>query len=68
MLRRANLDAGGIGCHTQSVTWVVFVVIPMSAQIPLKLFPNRLLLIVIAVSLMDATLATLLGAWLYKEA
>ena len=48
--------------------WVAFVVIPISAQIPLKLFPNRLLLIVIGVGLVDVTLATLFGAWLYKEA
>ncbi len=47
--------------------WVVFVVIPIGAQIPLNLFPNRLLLIVIGVGLVDVTLATLFGAWLYGE-
>ena len=47
--------------------WVVFVVIPTSAQIPLNLFPNRLLLIVIGVGLVDVTLGTLFGAWLYGD-
>ena len=47
--------------------WVVFVVIPTSAQIPLNLFPNRLLLMVMGVGLVDVTLATLFGAWLYGD-
>ena len=47
--------------------WVVFVVIPTSAQIPLNLFPNRLLLMVIGVGLVDVTLGTLFGAWLYGD-
>ena len=48
--------------------WVVFWVIPTMALMPLELFPNRLLLTVIGVGVMDAIVATLLGAWLYKQA
>ena len=47
--------------------WLVFWVIPTMALMPLTLFPNRLLVTVIGVGLMDAVLAILLGAWLYKE-
>lgn len=48
--------------------WAVFWVIPMLAIMPLDLFPNYLLFIVIALGLVDANLAVLLGAWIYKEA
>jgi hypothetical protein len=47
--------------------WAVFWVIPMMAIMPLDLFPNYLLFIVIALGLVDANLAALLGAWLYRE-
>ncbi len=46
--------------------WAVFWVIPMLALMPLDLFPNGLLAIVIALGFVDAALAVLLGAWLYK--
>ena len=46
--------------------WVVFWVIPMMAMMPLDLFPNYLLFLVIALGLVDANLAVLLGAWLYE--
>ena len=49
-------------------TWVVFWTIPTMALMPLKLFPNQLLFATIGVGLVDAVLAALLGAWLYKEA
>ena len=45
--------------------WAVFWVIPLMAIVPLELFPNHLLL---ALGLVDANLAALLGAWLYKDA
>jgi len=47
--------------------WAVFWVIPMMAIMPLDLFPNYLLFIVIALGLVDANLAALLGAWLYRD-
>lgn len=47
--------------------WAVFVLVPFSAIMPLELFPNRLMFTVIGVGLVDVSLATLLGAWLYKE-
>ncbi len=46
--------------------WAVFWAIPMLALMPLDLFPNGLLAIVIALGFVDAALAVLLGAWLYK--
>ena len=46
--------------------WAVFWVIPMLALMPLDLFPNGLLAIEIALGFVDAALAVLLGAWLYK--
>ena len=48
--------------------WVIFWVIPMMAMMPLNLFPNSLLVLVIALGLLDANLGALLGAWLYREA
>lgn len=50
------------------VIWAIFWVIPMMAIMPMDLFPNSLLAIVIALGFLDANLAVLLGAWLYKEA
>jgi hypothetical protein len=46
--------------------WAVFWVIPMLAIMPMDLFPNSLLASVIALGFVDANLAVLLGAWLYK--
>ena len=46
--------------------WAVFWMIPMLAIMPMDLFPNGLLVIVIALGFVDANLAVLLGAWLYK--
>ncbi|MGA7413281.1 MAG: hypothetical protein WBW33_22595 [Bryobacteraceae bacterium] len=46
--------------------WAVFWVVPMLAIMPMDLFPNGLLVIVIALGFVDANLAVLLGAWLYK--
>ncbi|MCI0626715.1 MAG: hypothetical protein L0387_34555 [Acidobacteria bacterium] len=47
--------------------WVVFLVIPIMAQVAIDIFPNWLQFTVIGVGLVDVTLGTLLGAWLYKE-
>ena len=47
--------------------WVVFWVIPEAALQPLNLFPNSLLLTVIAVGLLDSIPAILLGAWIYRD-
>ena len=46
--------------------WAVFWVIPILALVPLELFPNELLLLVIAGGVINANLAALLGAWVYK--
>jgi hypothetical protein len=47
--------------------WVVFWVIPLGAIVPMELFPKRLLAMAIALGLVDANLAVLLGAWLYQR-
>lgn len=46
--------------------WAVFWVIPILALVPLELFPNQLLFLVIAGGVINAHLAALLGAWVYK--
>src|ERR1041385_6295230 len=46
--------------------WIIFWVIPTLALVPLELFPNRLLFLVIAGGIINAHLAALLGAWLYR--
>ena len=48
--------------------WAVFWVVPMMSLMPMDIFPNRLLAVVIALGFVDVNLAALLGAWLYKEA
>lgn len=47
--------------------WAVFFAIPISAQVAIEIFPNWLQFTGIGVGLLDVTLGTLLGAWLYKE-
>ena len=46
--------------------WVIFWVIPTLALVPLELFPNQLLFLIIAGGVINAHLAALLGAWVYK--
>jgi len=47
--------------------WVVFWGIPLMAIMPMELFPTRLLAMAIGLGLVDANLAVLLGAWLYRD-
>src|ERR1022692_3848442 len=47
--------------------WVVFWVIPLSAFVPMDLFPTSLVAMAIALGVVDVGLAVLLGAWLYQE-
>ena len=47
--------------------WVVFWVIPLLAMQPMDLFPNYLLILAIALGLVGANLAVLVGAWIYRE-
>jgi hypothetical protein len=46
--------------------WAVFWVIPMLAIMPMGLFPNTLLAIVMALGFVDVSLAVLLGAWICR--
>ena len=48
--------------------WAVFWFIPMMSLIPMNLFPDRLLVSVIALGFVEVDLAALFGAWLYKKA
>lgn len=48
--------------------WAVFWVIPMMGLIPLDLFPISLPVLVIALGLVDANMAALVGAWCYRDA
>jgi len=49
------------------VTWGIAVLLPNLGYYPLGLFPARLLVISSIVSLIELVVATLAGAWLYKE-
>ena len=49
------------------VTWAIAVFLPNLGNYPLGLFPTGLLLISTVVALVEIVVATLLGAWLYKE-
>jgi len=48
--------------------WLVGWLIPTLSAIPLNLFPLWVLLVVPGAGLVEFTVGTLLGAWLYKEA
>jgi hypothetical protein len=50
-----------------SAIWLVFWVIPTVALMPLNLFPNRLLLTIIGIGVVDLLLAVPVGIWPYKE-
>jgi len=49
------------------VAWAVAVFLPNLSNYPLGLFPARLLVIATLVALIEIPVATLAGAWLYKE-
>jgi hypothetical protein len=50
-----------------SAVWLVFWVIPTVALMPLNLFPNRLMLTIIGIGVVDLLLAVPVGIWAYKE-
>ncbi len=47
--------------------WLVGWLIPTLSTIPLNLFPLWVLLVVPGAGLVELTVGTLMGAWLYKE-
>ena len=49
------------------VTWAFAVFLANLANYPLGVLPTRLLVITSIVALVEIVVATLLGAWLYKE-
>jgi hypothetical protein len=49
------------------VTWAVAVFLANLGNYPLGIFPTRLLVITSIVALVEIVVATLVGAWLYKE-
>jgi hypothetical protein len=55
----------GFVCWT--VTWAVAVFLANLGNYPLGIFPTRLLVITSIVALVEIVVATLVGAWLYKE-
>ena len=50
-----------------SAIWLVFWVIPTMALMPLNLFPDRLLLAIMGIGVLDLLLAVPVGIWLYEE-
>ena len=61
----------GAGPKTAAITgfvyWVVGYALPTLGQMPLRLFPRRLLVIGSIVGLVEIVVACVAGAWLYKE-
>jgi len=61
----------GAGPKTAAITgfvyWVVGYALPTLGEIPLGLFPTRLLIITIIVGLVEIVVGSIAGAWLYKE-
>jgi len=49
------------------VAWAIAVFLPNLGNYPLGLFPTRLLVIATVVSLIELPVATVVGAWAYKE-
>ncbi len=47
--------------------WALAYLVPTIGMVPSGLFPNRLIWLPVAVALMELPLATVVGAWLYKE-
>jgi hypothetical protein len=61
----------GAGPKTAALTgfayWVVGYALPILGQLPLGLFPRRLLVIGSIVGLVEMVVGSVAGAWLYKE-
>lgn len=53
--------------RTGVMVWLLVYVQSSVGMAPLNLFPARLMLIGLPVSLVEIVVATMLGAWLYKE-
>jgi len=65
---RPRYDAGPKTAIRAGVfTWAVAVFLTNLSNYPLGLFPARLLVVSSIVALVDIVVATLVGAWLYKE-
>jgi len=61
----------GAGPKTAAMTglayWVIGYALPNLGQMPLGLFPKRLIVIGSIVGLVEIVVASLVGAWLYRE-
>ncbi len=47
--------------------WLLAYLVPTIGMVPSGLFPNRLLWLPVVVGIVELPLATVVGAWLYKE-
>jgi uncharacterized membrane protein len=61
----------GVGPKTAALTgfayWIMGYALPTLGQIPLGLFPKRLLVFGCIVGLVEIVVASVVGAWLYRE-
>ena len=65
---RLHHDEGAMSALKSGLAiWAVFWFIPMMSLIPMNLFPNKLLVSVIALGFVEVNLAALFGAWLYNR-
>ena len=65
---RTRYGAGvGTAVRAGIATWFLAVCLANLANYPSGLFPTRLLVITSVVALFEIVIATIVGAWLYKE-
>lgn len=53
--------------RTGVVMWILIYLQSVVGSAPMGLFPRRIMVIAVVVGLVEIVLATVLGAWLYKE-
>ena len=65
---RPRFGAGArTAVRTGIMMWLLVYVQSMVSMAPMALMPTRIMLISLPVTLVEIIIATLLGAWLYKE-
>ena len=65
---RSRYGAGPVtAARAGCATWFLAILLPNLGNLPLGLFPARLLVISTAVGLIETVIATIAGAWIYKE-
>lgn len=65
---RPRYGAGaGTAIRAALVAWALVAVLPNLSLFPLGIFPTRLLVVPSVTGLIELVIATIVGAWIYKE-